>query len=779
MTDSLVSTRGRRANAGSRLKQLIELEEQRQDTPQVYIGEGEDDENVRLLFQEDGEDDEFVDEDIDNENLQGIDESEEEDDDNNDNDNDDNENDDESRKRTHDEVNDDDVLSDSDLSSSDTDEEEGEKELERQEKLKKRKMRKTVVPAIKMPSAAPKRSRPTVLVSSDSLTSSDRRSSSRRSALQNKNALIAKLQEDEERSKLNKPVVRPVEHIELTQEERLAAAVETERLNVLALNEFRQQEIVKKEKQRLMHALRRHQLVDVVRFLSRVEYVTPLEELAVVRKKLEKERSRKKGGRKKKNPQEELLEQIKKKMWLPGDVDEDLPYVQEEFRLEDEKKEREGREEKDEKEETEGKEGKDEKEDKEETEGKEVHEENGVEEKENEEKIEEKDKEYEEQVNEENEEKMESLEGKENEKENGNEVNQKVGQENEQMKEINDEVNESNIEVDKNNEEQTVNDTEIKSEPVDSTVPNDPAPTTEANGTSDKTEVNNTNGTNEVNGTNDTNDKTEVPNPTSDKGHTPLPGTSSPSNTPTRTRSESRVVKAEPETEDSPGPEEPAKPVYVPRIKYNSTDTFAGPPQKVTRNNVLLVDFETYLDRTTVRKVVLGSQSVLGSSRRFKDLKPVIRIGQKGYANSMAGPEPVDEIFELAANLDESDKIFDDLKRLPRLGAQQVEDDLVEDDEQLKEMPIVIATEAPTSLYLQNNNKKACLISGKEVRYFDPSTGIPYDSVETYRVLKDIEQGIVPWYSLSEELDDLGPVELYYGNRNGVRHAKGVPEGFA
>ena len=118
--DSLVATRARRINAGSRLKQLIELEEQashlQSSISQIIT---EDDENVNLLFQEDENDEEFFDEEVDNENLIGIDDDDEEEEDE---EGEDEEVDEEDRnqervgKRKRE--NDDDVLSDSDISAS-------------------------------------------------------------------------------------------------------------------------------------------------------------------------------------------------------------------------------------------------------------------------------------------------------------------------------------------------------------------------------------------------------------------------------------------------------------------------------------------------------------------------------------------------------------------------------------------------------------------------------------------------------------------------------------
>lgn len=64
--DSLVATRSRRSNAGSRLKHLIELEERASDVQEsVSSIINEEDENVNLLFQEDEDDQEFFEEDED------------------------------------------------------------------------------------------------------------------------------------------------------------------------------------------------------------------------------------------------------------------------------------------------------------------------------------------------------------------------------------------------------------------------------------------------------------------------------------------------------------------------------------------------------------------------------------------------------------------------------------------------------------------------------------------------------------------------------------------
>jgi len=213
-------------------------------------------------------------------------------------------------------------------------------------------------------------------------------------------------------------------------------------------------------------------------------------------------------------------------------------------------------------------------------------------------------------------------------------------------------------------------------------------------------------------------------------------------------------------------------------------ETFEGPPQRVARNTIYLIDFEedkdpSYkLDIANIKAMLFGSQSLLPASRRFKDLKTILRIGEVENPYATVKQEK-DELFEPVSELTEDNAMFDELKRLPKLGITQAVVEEIEEDTQEENAPIVLKTEAPTGIYLPNGNKKVCLISGTEVKYFDPSNGIPYSSVETYRFLKTIEQGNVPWYSIDEVDNDNGPVEIYLGSRDGTeKHAKGVPEGF-
>ncbi|CCE82743.1 Piso0_002486 [Millerozyma farinosa CBS 7064] len=242
-----------------------------------------------------------------------------------------------------------------------------------------------------------------------------------------------------------------------------------------------------------------------------------------------------------------------------------------------------------------------------------------------------------------------------------------------------------------------------------------------------------------------------------------------------------RKVKFVDELLDTPEQTESSR--TTPAIEETG-QVYEGPSQRVARNAIYFIDFQSQdgkepdLSTDKIKEMLLGEQSLWPASRRFKDLKAYIRIGNKEnpYANNK---QEKDELFEPAAELGEDDAIFEPLKKLPRFGVFDEEYEEEEKNVEEENAPIVIKTEAPTGLYLPNGNKKICLISGTEVKYFDPSTGIPYSNVETYRFLKTIEQGNIPWLCIPEEANDNGAVELYLGSRDGsVKPAAGVPEGF-
>lgn len=795
--DSLVATRSRRSNAGSRLKHLIELEERASDVQEsVSSIINEEDENVNLLFQEDEDDQEFF------EGEEDEDEENEEDEEGEGDEKDNIKEEEENKKRSHEsddeaeQVNSDDVLSDSDISMSDSDESEGEKELQKQEKMKQKRIKKkqSLVPTIKQPKLdeKPKAKKPKGLTSSDSLLLSMRRSSSRSTAVENKEALVQKLKENEKRRANVAPIVR-VKHVDLTQEEKLAEAIETEKANILSLQQFRDQEIVKKERQKQLLLLRKVQLKNVIRMVSDERLITPLDEINEDRhmRELMNIRSRKKLGRKKKVSKDSEVKR------LPGEVDTELPIVKQELEQKRIQEEREAK--SNQIEETAETNAVSQADDGNKENGNieidkpatpstradDSNEENKNIEIDNITPPSKEPAELSEQVGESKEVNGENISNEEVEtrtistKDDKN-ANPNISREstikenttsNSNQASENDEVIDNDL--DNNDEKLTENDSVSNSKPtVDAPIKEEQSSNDDLLNQSSKENTN---------------------KPKDDDGETQAAIDSIVSdeenllnNKGDEVKEEKRVKFAdELEQEQREGTEPYDTNHSRPDAEFEIIpETFEGPPQRVARNTIYLIDFEedkdpSYkLDSANIKAMLFGSQSLLPASRRFKDLKTILRIGEVENPYATVKQEK-DELFEPVSELTEDNAMFDELKRLPKLGITQAVIEEIEEDTQEENAPIVLKTEAPTGIYLPNGNKKVCLISGTEVKYFDPSNGIPYSSVETYRFLKTIEQGNVPWYSIDDADNDNGPVEIYLGSRDGTeKHAKGVPEGF-
>lgn len=788
---SLVATRTKRANAGSRLKQLIELEEQNTEVQTSFPLITDDDENVNLLFQEDGEDEEFVIED-DFSNLKGIDEDDDDEDGVADEEGEGQggqEKDDEGEGEGEDDddegeavaVDADDVLSDSDISASDSDESEGEKELQKQERMK-RKRTKTIIPAIKQKVDQPVvKKQKTSLISSETLLLSARRSSSRTSAVESKQALVQKLKESELRRAKFSPVPK-VKHVALTQEQRLEEAIETERKNIISLNEFREQEIVKKEHQKRLLQLRRQILKNVIRLVSQESYVFPIDEINRAKRNYDADRKRRKGGRKKKQDELEFS-------MIPGEIDKDLPY----FKAEQAKL----------------------------NEMKEISEssllqqdsENGIQENSigTEIKLENGSETI---VNSESSGMILIDDGdiKVDDAQNSNTIKEPISSDDPISGE---KIAEQNVDSKDSVEESRIGDI-LKTENTVEEPTKDDNTGKEDSIIDQKTkkEDNNDNST----GENDVNTHEIVDNVKNidmeenaqnydsvnegenlakvDKEDTKLENGKDNEIKPKLESSDSidkeglvesddtqkKRVKFSNEIESSIIPESREFTPEIKSIYDNGEDIFEGPPQKVARQMILLIDFEENgknyrLDENKIKSILFGPQSLLPASRRFKDLKTIARIG--AMENPYAGvKQDEDLLFQSITSINEDNEIFDELKRLPRLGIKQETIEETEENVEQESTAISIKTEAPTGLSLPNNNKKTCLISGTEVKYFDPYTGIPYSSVDTYKFIRTIEQGQIPWYSFTSDTNDTGVVEIYLGSREGNRHAKGVPEGF-
>lgn len=304
--DSIIATRQRRANAGNRLQSLLNAE-----TPLI-----EEDETTNDIFREMEDDDDF---DI-NEAKGALDSDVEEEEEE--------EEDEEtpqpgSNKRqsksnasrrpkrvktaTSDEPNssadsdidqkDDDMFSDSadsDSEDADEDEDQGEKELLKQQREERRRMQKKKRDALSsMPAAlikAQQRQKHQAKVASENeeaeverlrllkrqrmrlsaanLMSENRRSSTRKAAVKNKEDVIQRLKESEARRAKQPTPTTKVVH-QLTQEERLAEAVITEKKNIESLHSFYEQEEDRRKKQRAALLAKRVPMTSFIRYVSK------------------------------------------------------------------------------------------------------------------------------------------------------------------------------------------------------------------------------------------------------------------------------------------------------------------------------------------------------------------------------------------------------------------------------------------------------------------------------------------------------------------------------
>lgn len=847
--DSLVATRARRPNAGSRLKLLIELEEQSSGVQSMIYTE--DDENVQLLFQEDENDEEFEEPD------ESGDEQEDENNENSQDELPDDENIQQSEtngSETEVAVNSDEMLSDSDLSVSEDDESEGERELQSQERSKKRKHRlKTIIPAIKKHKTVSKPSVPKPKVNhSELLLLSERRSSSRKSALQNKQVLLEKLKEDETRRAALTPVVR-VKERELTQEERLAEAKETEKQNVISLNLFLQQEIVKKERQKLLFQQRRAKLRNVVRLFSAESFVTPLDEIEDARH-VQDMFERKRRGRRRKNQLEEP--DVKR----PGDIDTELPYYQREMaekrrieaeQAEERRKLEEARAVKRKKLEEERAERK-----------RLLEEERLARKKAKEERL----KEYENMTEEQKAAINLGLKASGSHKVDLMDVDPEAGSDEDNIdanedavrndgssehkgneSSEKDPVDESLVKEDIGEVEQT-KDGEVAVEKVidvdeiaqkdatDDDLKSKDSKELTNDATADKTPQRS--GVIEKLEIVDDFEDTPVPsleqvNESANNDNTKESGTDKPDSESEKATSKdtemedgkevtikqeiTEDIKKEEKVQDEEVPfekvekkvtfagleehetkkeeeevaEEPQEPeVEEEKLSRSSTPiyrsladgtVFEGPVQHVARNLVFLLNFDEEdrwgLTDMRIKTAIFGDD--LGGSRRFQDLRTILKSSLR-LDNPYAAPkeEKGDELFNPVTKITEESSLFDSLLKLPRFGDKEIFEEEEEEESNATTSEIQIKTEAPTGLYLPNGNKKICLISGKEVRYYDPATGLPYGSKEVYLVIKAVELGVMPWYSIPKDQNTYGAVEIYLNRREGARHAKGVPEGF-
>lgn len=659
--ESLIATRKRRANAGSRLKQLLQQEE-------VATGaNGEEDDDIDLLFQEDEDDEEFDiakpgsddEEDIEREGSADKSGTEQEEGENEEGEDEEDEN--------EAEVDEDEMFSDSSSSSEEEDEEAGEKELQKQERLKKRLAAKKAKQVPKIMHKSPVKKQPSHKAPDkpkvETLLSESRRQSSRKTTVQNKLELVSKLKEDEERRKLLKPVQK-VEYVELTQEEKLEEALETEKYNLLTLNKYQEQEIEKKKKQRALQLSKRKKLQDVLSFRSIVRFVSPVEEhelekyyqkMELLNKKKKDKRGRKSDKQKreeaealrKKQEEEEKLEQLK------------LKIEQEKKRIQDELKRSSS------------------------------------------------------QAN------LEPTSEPIEKKLKSEETSGLAAEE----KRISDEPQtdakaEVAVEESKSEKPPAEPESELKAE---------------ASGeTKAVADINGKESTAEVTVKDEDSDKLMSVEVAKDE----TPNDNGTSN--------------DHKNNENDGEEDP---------EVNEVElVYEGPLQKVA-SNYLIFDENVRYSKEQIKSILFGEDVLLPAQRKFREVEPLVRITLDDLEHKKSG-NSADDLPDLTR--------FNNLPKFGEFNKIKKEQVILETNKDIK---IELTTQPPTGIYMKNGSKKNCFITGRPANYFDPTTGLPYSSVEAYKIIKDIHNGVYAWCEFP-----YGGV--YVCNREELVHAKGVPEGF-
>ncbi|KAH3679072.1 hypothetical protein WICMUC_001267 [Wickerhamomyces mucosus] len=726
---SLVATRKRRANAGSRLKQLLQAEE--------IANVNEEDEDVDLLFQEDEDDAEFQ---IGDKDIYGASNDEEEEEGNKEEDDEsevkglqheeidntdeinDNDNDNTDESESGEQVDNDDMFSDSDDDENiESDSDEGEKELQKQERAKKRKQSKAKqIPKITArplkPITEKKKSKKYESPNADTLLSLTRRSSSRKAAVENKLNLVSRLKDEETRRQNAKQVTHRIEYIEMTQEERLVEALETEKYNITQLNKYKEQEVDKQAKRRALQMSKRKKLENIFSFKTEVKFVTLIEELNYEnflknRDKLKKKdrRGRKSDKQKREEEEARIQEELRK---------ERLQKLQNSMK---EKRLLLG----------------------DEVESKRV-------------KLSTPDFE----TDEIQDVQVDQLNSVSNELEDFTTLGEEVALKKEDSVQLLDaNLNQDSLSENLSNDRESPQTFKVESEVLERSkeqetnnkADSDTIPESDSNViVNEKIPIENEPIQSEVK-------QKEVETTAElieskgefkeELGH--LNETNSPE---VKKESDEKRVKFSDELDEGFTREKTVETSVEPEDLLVKEDIYEGPQQMVGAN---FLSFENKMTSEELKVFLFGPDANLPASRRFKEVEPILRV------------ERLEEVKIQDINLPN----FDILQNYAEFGDYTTVKKEKVILEARKDIKIVLKTQSPTGIYLPNGSKKQCLITGKPAMYFDPKTGMPYSSVEAYKVLQRLETNEYQWV----EFPNGGS---YVSCKYNERHAKGVPDGF-
>ncbi|CAI1861462.1 hypothetical protein SEUBUCD646_0B05830 [Saccharomyces eubayanus] len=221
------------------------------------------------------------------------------------------------------------------------------------------------------------------------------------------------------------------------------------------------------------------------------------------------------------------------------------------------------------------------------------------------------------------------------------------------------------------------------------------------------------------------------------------------------------------------------------------TPVYEGPEQLTSRNFVTIYDFpNTPPNLKDFDTNLFGSQwshmNATSTTQRSQDIQTIFHsILPSPSQLSVPSSSNVGISHDLSA-----------LANFPSFGEYDKKIIHEINTETNKDLEIKIKTQPPTGVFLANGIRKKCLITNKECQYFDPRTGVPYSDVEAYKIIQQIQDPIPK----EEETTDTKRDETinddtaeaadharfkWFGFKNGgiyldlnQRPAKGVPKGF-
>ncbi|GMG06012.1 unnamed protein product [[Candida] boidinii] len=198
---------------------------------------------------------------------------------------------------------------------------------------------------------------------------------------------------------------------------------------------------------------------------------------------------------------------------------------------------------------------------------------------------------------------------------------------------------------------------------------------------------------------------------------------------------------------------------------------YEGPPQFVAVNYISFEEFPNELNEDQVKEYLFSKAALLPGARRSVHVERLFTIKHDDSTSTDA---------KLQNSSKEREKQFKELLLLPKFGETVRTQEKQEVVEEVEEEEIKIITPSPVGIYLPDGKRKKCPISGRLAQYFDPQSGIPYNSVDSFRILRDVQDDMYYW----AQIDNGGPESNYKGgigvymNKWNGRNAKGVPEGF-